>query len=1455
MAFVLVQHLDPKHESQLPEVLSRTTTMLVRAVTDRLRAEPDHVYVIPSNTNMTIGGGLFGLTPRAAVDRHTPIDHFFRSLAQEQEGRAIGVVLSGTGSDGTLGLRAIKAAGGITFVQDERSAKHPGMPQSALEGADLVLPPAGIARELARIGGHPYVNHAVSAPPGADQPEERADVSAVLRALRTATGVDFAQYKPASVRRRIARRMLLQKMDDLGTYVRYLRQTPEEAQALYDDLLIQVTGFFRDREGFEALRRSVFPSLVKERAADEPIRIWVPGCATGDEAYSLVICLLEFLGEADSNLPIQMFATDLSAGAVTRARVGTFPASIENEVSPERLRRFFVKTDGRYQISKAIREVCVFAQQDLTRDPPFSKLDLISCCNVLIYLGAALQERVIPVFHYALKPTGVLRLGPSESVGRFTNLFSTVDKKHKIYARKPGPSAHLGFGLSAGDRGAAPAGTQQKEAGLSAAAIEKEADRLILVRYAPAGVVVNADMEIVQFRGKTGPYLEATPGAASFDLFKMAREGLSSALRQAVHQVVKGGGPLKAGGLRVKANGGIRDVGFEVIPIGPTEGAKGRHHLILFFDERHPPTEPVPREPARAPRPKTVGERRVAQLTQELADARQQLQAINEEHEAAMEELRAATEEAQSSNEELQSTNEELETAKEELQATNEELTTVNDELSSRNLELGQLSNDLGNLLTSTHVPIIMVGADLRLRRMTPVTERVLNVTPSDVGRPIGDLRLSVEVPDLERLLREVIETLAVQEREVEARDGRWYVVRVRPYRTVDNRIDGAVISFVDIDAIKRGLEQAKAARAQAQAILATVREPLVVLDADLRVLTATPSFYETFQVTQEETEHQSIFDLGDRQWDIPQLRGELEEVLPRDNAFADVEVEHHFARVGRRTMLLNARRVVAATGQPAMVLLAIEDVTERRRVEVAMRQLAAIVEGSEDAIVSKTLDGVITSWNRGAERMFGYSADEVIGRSIAVIIPPEQHDEEVEFLARLRRGEAIHDESVRVRKDGVRLDVSLTISPIRDAAGQIVAASKIARDITERTHIERERADLLAREQAVRAEAELANSAKDRFVAVLSHELRTPLNAMLGWARMLRTQNLDAAAAARALEVIERNTVLQARLIEDLLDVSRIVAGTLRLEGRPVMVRPAVEAALAAMQPAAEVKGVLLKSALDEEAGPIIGDPTRLQQIVWNLVSNAIKFTPSGGWVDVRLARRESHVELSVRDTGQGIAAEQLPHIFARFGAAHSTSHSQGGLGLGLAIVRHLVELHGGAIQATSAGPGQGATFTVTLPVTEERPPDEAEALELAARRLEPARHPALNGVRVLVVDNEADSRELMRAILAQCGAEVTVAATARAALGALEQASFDVLVSDIAMPEEDGYDLIRHVRALDAGRGGQIPALAVTAYAKIEDRDKAIAAGYHQHSVKPIEPAELAAAVATLTGRTAAR
>lgn len=1331
MAFVLVQHLDPTHESQLSEVLSRTTAMPVVVVTDGMRVEPDRVHVIPPNTEMTIGGGALRLAPRE-TGQHMPIDHFLLSLAQAQKERAIGVVLSGSGSDGTLGLKAIKAEGGITVAQDEASAKYPSMPHSALPFADLVLAPGAIARELARIGRHPYL----SGPPpsktetDARRPEGGPDLSVVLRALHAATRVDFAEYKPSSVGRRIARRMMFRKIDDTGGYARILREDPREAQALYDDLLIQVTGFFREPDGFDALRRQVFPALVGERSPDDPIRVWVPGCCSGEEAYSLAISLLEFLAEQGSDVPIQIFATDLSASAIARARGGRFPESIAREVSPERLRRFFARDGGSFQVNKAVRDVCVFATQDLIKDPPFSRLDLISCCNVLIYFGAAAQERVIPVFHYALKPGGFLKLGAAEGIGRSAALFGLLDKKHKIYARKPGPATHLGFGLGAADRTGllVPPGPRPSPARavVPTVNIEREADRAVLERHAHAGVVVDANMQIAQFRGKTSAYLEAEPGVASLDLFKMARAGLRPALRQAVRHAAKSGEAVRSDGLRVRSNGEVHEVGIEVIPIGPPGAPSGRHYLVLFEEPAASAREvPAQTGARREPRATTPAARRVVELTRELAAAHQRLEATVEDHDAATEELRAATEELQSSNEELQSTNEELETSQEELQATNEELSTVNDELNNRNLELDRLSSDLANGLTSVGVPMIFMGSGGLIRRLTPATERSFNLVASDIGRTIEDLRLSVEVPELGAMLREVAETLTPREVEVQGRDGRRYSMRVRPYRTAEDKIDGAVISFIDIDDLKRALRGVEAARAEAEATLETVRGPLLILDADLRVLRANRSFYESFQVTPAATEGQVVYDLGNRQWDIPRLRTLLEEVLPQDNAVSDFEVEHEFERLGPRTMRLNARRVHTEADARDLILLAIEDVTNAK-------------------------------------------------------------------------------------------------------------------------HLEEARAALLEREQALRGAAESATEAKDRFLAVLSHELRTPLQAMLGWIRLLRSRQLGAAHTERALDVIERNTVMQVRLIEDLLDVSRITAGLLQLELAPVMVAPEVQAAADGLRPAADAKGVRFVVSIEEEAGAIQADAARLNQMVVNLLSNAIKFTPSGGRVELRVARRGSQVEIRVRDTGAGISPDQLPHVFAPFGTKPRT-RSEGGLGLGLGIVRHLAELHGGAVHAASAGLGHGATFTITLPLTGERPATEHLRDEGAA-----SVPPDLTGLRVLVVEDDADTRDVLTVMLQEGGALVTAAASVEAALGALESATPDVLLSDLSMPERDGYDLIRSVRALDPARGGLIPAIALTAYARPGDRERVISAGFSGYLSKPIDFDELLATIATLAART---
>ncbi len=955
MAFVLIQHLDPKHESMLTQILSQRTKMPVNEADDQMATKPDHVYIMPPNRNMTISGGVLGLRPRnEARGQHLPIDRFFRSLAEDQKSQAIGVVLSGTASDGALGLRAIKAEGGITFAQDEKSAKFGGMPHSAVSagGADFVLPPEGIAKELARISGHPLPSSKIMAPANAGRTEDPIlpngdGLAAIFTLLRSATGIDFTQYKQATPKRRILRRMTLRRMKDIKDYLKHLEDNPAEVKALYHDLLIHVTGFFRDPKTFAALAEKVFPEIIKNRGPKEsPVRVWVPGCSTGEEAYSLAMALVEFLGRKAVDIPIQIFATDIVEEAINHARAGRYPETIAADVSSERLERFFVKMDGHYQVGKFIREMCVFAKHDLTRDPPFSNLDLISCRNVLIYLGQEAQKRAMAVFHYALRPAGFLFLGKSEAIGRFPDLFASMDRKYKIYSKKPSPARPYLSPVPSLELKKIDINRNKDEAEFD---FRREADRTLLSKFAPAGVIVNHRLEVLDFRGHTGPFLEHGPGDPSLSLLKMAPDSIQLALRMAIQEAKKQSAPVRKEGLQVKSNGQRMEVNLEVIPLkarhpgDPDEG----YFLILFenaaarrSDKPEPRTlAPVRGKAAQRGTKKERGSTREEFLERELDGTKKHLQAIIEDQETASEDLRAANEEVLSANEELQSINEELETAKEELQSTNEELTTLNDELQNRNLTLDQLNSDMMNLFTSANLPIIMLGGDLCLRRFTPMAEKRLNVTATDIGRSILNIRLNVTLPDLEMLILETIDKGTVQEKEVQDREGVWYSLQIRPYRTVENRTDGVVLTWVDIDALKRSLEKIKESRDYAEAIVETVREPLIILDENLRIKTANRSFYQTFQTSPEETENRFLYDLGSRQWNIPELKRLLVDALPQNASFQDLEVEHEFPAIGLKTMRLNARRILRGAGGPPLILLAMEDVTQRKRMEEEVRK------------------------------------------------------------------------------------------------------------------------------------------------------------------------------------------------------------------------------------------------------------------------------------------------------------------------------------------------------------------------------------------------------------------------------------------------------------------------------------------------------------------------------------
>jgi len=949
MAFVLIQHLAPHQKSMLSELLSRVTEMPVTEVQDGIAVEPNHVYVIPPNAKMTLAQGVLKLAPRGQTrGQFMSVDEFFVSLAQEWGNKGIGVVLSGADGDGARGLREIKAASGITFAQCQESAKIDSMPNTAVATGDVdfILPPKAIAEELAKISRHPYVNHLTPIKLVEEQPKGEDAFDTIFSLLWAATGVNFTNYKQTTLKRRILRRMALYKLEQIGSYVQYLQNNPKEVTALYQDLLINVTSFFRDSEAFDALKTKIFPIIAKDKSPGSPIRIWVAGCSTGEEAYSIAICLLEFLADQTLKPPIQIYATDVSDMVIEKARLGIYKHSQVADVTAERLKRFFVEVEGGYQISKTVRDLCVFARQNLISDPPFSRLDLITCRNVLIYLGTNLQKKLLPTFHYGLKPTGFLMLGTSETVGEFLDLFALIDKKNKIYSRKL-VSTRLSFNLVASNYSREILNPQPSVAAdiQSDQEMQKEADRIVLNQFAPVGVVVNCELEILQFRGQTSPYLETAPGKASLNLLKMAKAELRVDLRTAIYQAIKQGVKITKSGLQVKEGDRIRQIKVDVVPFKPTAAAES--HFLILFEDTPALLQQATKTAARSAQPgqeKPSREEEMTRLRQELATTEANLQSIIEEQQATNQDLRAANEEILSSNEELQSTNEELETAKEEIQAANEELNTINDELHRRNLESTQVSNDLQNLLSSTNIPILMLESDLRIRRFTPLAQRILNLIPTDVGRPFGDINHNLNVPDLEQKILEVINTLSPREQEVQDQEGHWYDLRIRPYRTIDNKIDGAVMLLVDIDALKRSSKQLRASRNYVEAIVETMWEPLVVLDMSLQVITANRAFYNMFEVTPAQTEEYLIFDLGNGQWNIPRLRLLLEEVLPSniEPDFQGFEIEHDFDQIGHKKMLLNARKMTQLDDQQEIILLAIADITQEKRLETELSQLLA---------------------------------------------------------------------------------------------------------------------------------------------------------------------------------------------------------------------------------------------------------------------------------------------------------------------------------------------------------------------------------------------------------------------------------------------------------------------------------------------------------------------------------
>lgn len=1280
MAFVVVQHLSPDFKSLMDELLSRRTEIAIHRVEDGMAVEPNAIYLIPPKKEMIISGGRLLLTDKdPATGLSLPIDTFFRSLAQDCVERAVGVILSGTGSDGSRGIRAIHDAGGLVIAQNEETAKFDGMPRSAVEtgAVDLVLPPAGMAKALLDYIQHPLHGSKSGNPIGKLVSE--TGMNAVYSLLRAECGIDFSHYKPNTVLRRIDRRLQLNRSVDLDEYVEQLRNDPQERNSLYKDLLIGVTRFFRDPDLFERLKSEMIPELLAKVSPDDEIRAWVAGCATGEEAYSLAILFHEALVEANRPVNIKIFATDVHRASLEFASAGLYDEAALTEVSPERLDRYFAIQAAKYQVSQELRKMIVFAPHNIIKDAPFTKLDLISCRNLLIYLQTPAQKKALSLFHFGLKTGGVLVLGPSESPGELSDEFETLDGHWKVYRKRRDVRLPTDLRLPLSpllpQLQAVGAALRSPKPAFPDPNLLKAYDEL-LGAYVPPSFLITPQRELVHTFAGAGRYLRVPDGRPSTDLLDMVDHDLRLAISGALQRAAKEDGPVGYGGVSRHSGGGEERLRVSVRPFA-VRGTGETYFLISLEPEQRP------RLSAESVGDLNVGAasaRRLVELEDELRYTKENLQATVEEMETSNEELQATNEELVASNEELQSTNEEL-------HSVNEELYTVNAEYQRKIGELTELTDDIDNLLRSTDVGTIFLDRDLLIRKFTPKIAHAFQLLPQDIGRRIDSFAHNILHEGLLDDVRRVLETAEPIERDVQDRLGEWYLLRILPYRTKD-KVEGVVVTLIAISRLK---------------------------------------------ATEQE-----------------------------------------------------------------------------------LRRLSKVFMDGADPIIIEDLSGKIIDLNREAERVYGWSRGELLGQPVSTLIPAEEASRIEGLRDRCRTDDSIRNvESYRCDRAGNVCPVLLTLSLLYDELGEPAAIASIAKDITTQKAAEREARD--------------AASRRDQFLAMLSHELRNPLGAMLNATRLFERAGSHDPALAKACSIIDRQSKQMARLLDDLLDVSRVTQGKIRVSRQVVNLRASAEEAIQVVRPMLDSCGHKLELVLPDQAVYVEGDPVRLLQVQENLLENAAKYTSPGGTIRLTLREEIGEAVLCVRDNGVGIAPEMQAKIFDLFVQAPSAPvGGDAGMGIGLTLVQSIVHLHHGQVCVRSEGLGKGSEFEVRLPLTEKRP-----------TAAPPAAATPEAGVSVLIVEDNSDSREMLESLLRMDGYEVRTAENGRQGYEAILAHSPNVALVDIGLPEMNGYEVARKVRAEMPGR--PIRLVALTGYGRKVDRDAVFRAGFDEHLVKPVDPDDL--------------
>ena len=1179
MAFVFVQHLSPEHTSILPEILQRFAPFPVHQITDNLHLEKDNLYIIPENKTVTAVDGVLKLAPLDSNHRKSStIDLFFSSLGVVHQCFAVGIVLSGSLNDGTVGMQVIKSYGGLTFAQDGGSAAFESMPNSAVRAGvvDFVLPPAQIAERLIATSV-PFHNEYTPKEIADTLPDQDKEVfKHILTVLRVRRGVDFTYYKQSTLKRRIVRRMALSKIDKPIDYLAFLRENKNEQDALYNDMLISVTNFFRDKASFDFLCSTLLPRLLATKKNAGALRLWVAGCATGEEAYSIAMCLQEFLGDRLNTIKIQIFATDISELAIEKARTGVYRAADLDGISPARIQQFFQKMDGSYQVSKSIREMCVFAHHNLLKDPPFSRIDLVSCRNVMIYLEPVLQKRALTTFHYALNDKGYLMLGKSETVGNNTDIFTALSSGDRIYTPKGLTGRTASSGIAGAERNVLTIDENNKK-DASEKDVYKIADEAMLANFMPPSVLVNEKFDVVQFRGSIETWLIPPSGKPSFNVLKMARDGLSFELRSMLQQAQKSGLPSKKYGLFFKAGDFQHYVNINVWPLKETSEP---YYLIVFHNASATGLHAIPAEvnPARVNESYDENALRVEQLEKELIQSRADMRLVTEEQETANEELQSANEELLSGREELQSLNEELETSKEELQSTNEEILIVNNELVDRN-------------------------------------------------------------------------------------------------------------------------EQLNSNRQYLEGIVNTLRDPLLVLDGNLRVKRATNGYYNKFSTTEAQTENKYIYELGDRQWDIPQLREILENILPAKSELQDFEVTHVFPSLGLRTMVLNARQLNNVNGEK-LIILAFEDTTAARQVASGLAETERLLMESRDRLKFAVDSAGLGTWDYDPHNqlmhcdqqcliLLGLPKTASISRELFLsMVLAEDRGLIEQDLSRALAGEGSGTFSgncrIKSANDGIKW-LNINGQAYFDADGIPNRFLGTALDVTEQ----------ISREEANR---ELLDK-KDEFISIASHELKTPITSIKAALQIIQRiyrENTHPEQAGIFIHKAIKQIDKLIELVKDLLDVTKVQSHKLELNKTTFRLSELISECAEEIQAANPAFKLITEGNGDFE---VYADRNRLEQVIINLLANAVKYSPGADSIIINISKTNSNFKIAVTDFGIGIANDKLPLLFGRFYRVDENSQQYAGLGLGLYISCEIIERHNGQIEVVSE-PGRGSTFWFTLPL-----------------------------------------------------------------------------------------------------------------------------------------------------------